>query len=186
MEIISKKTVWEGRFIRTVLIKYRGRNGDIHTWEAVERVGARGVVVIVPVTREHELVLIRQFRPALGCHVIELPAGLVETGEHCIETCRRELIEETGYTSDDLGILAEGVMSTGITSDIWKVIYACQAYKASNEIRKLFPPDRNEDIETFTVPLNSVDGFLEEASNRGEYPDLRIFGMVELFRRRSL
>jgi len=182
MEILTKETKWEGKFIKIVLITYRGRDGREHQWEAVERIGAAGVVVIVPVTKDHELILIRQFRPALNGYVIELPAGLVEPGEDFLATCRRELIEETGYDSDGLSLLAEGVMSTGITSDIWKVVMANDAYVASDDLKKQYPCDPNEDIETIVAPIDDVAPSLEAFAQRGDHVDLRIHGMVALYR----
>jgi ADP-ribose pyrophosphatase len=183
MEILSKETKWEGRFIRIVLITYRGRDGNKHVWEAVERIGSRGVVVIVPVTKDNKLILIRQFRPTLDGYVIELPARLVEPEKDFLGTCHRELIEETGYDSVELSPLAEGVMSTGITSDVWKVVLARNAYEASDDLKRRYPPDPNEDIETFLVPVMDVAAELERLAQEGNYIDLRIHGMVALYLR---
>jgi 8-oxo-dGTP pyrophosphatase MutT (NUDIX family) len=174
MEILSKTTKWEGSYIRIVLVTYRGRDGNEHTWEAVERIGVQGVVVIVPVTKTRELILIRQYRPALDGYVIELPARLVEPDEDYLDTCRRELIEETGHDSQELSLLTEGVMSTGITSDIWKVVLARNTYEAANELKERYPPDHNEDIEAIKVPLADVAAALEIYAQKGDYIDLRI------------
>jgi 8-oxo-dGTP pyrophosphatase MutT (NUDIX family) len=48
-------------------------------------------------TPEGTIPIVRQYRPAVERFTWELPAGLVETGEDAAETCRRELLEETGY-----------------------------------------------------------------------------------------
>ena len=58
----------EGKYVR--LVK-RGR------WEWVERTNCASAVVIMPVTREREVVFIEQYRHPLDAKVIELPAGLV-------------------------------------------------------------------------------------------------------------
>lgn len=58
------------------------------------------IVAIVRGTKEApapRIVLIKQFRPAVGCTVIELPAGLVDVGESVEQAAVRELREETGY-----------------------------------------------------------------------------------------
>ncbi|HEU5075140.1 MAG TPA: NUDIX hydrolase, partial [Polyangiaceae bacterium] len=47
------------------------------------------------------LVLIRQYRHGIGRVTLELPAGVIESSETPLEGARRELLEETGYTSDD-------------------------------------------------------------------------------------
>ena len=62
-----KKTLYEGKFVRFV---------DLDGWEFVERHGASGIVIIIAVTDARRLVLVEQFRPAMGKQVVELPAGL--------------------------------------------------------------------------------------------------------------
>lgn len=67
-------------------------------------------VVILPVTRQGHIVLIRQFRPAQGRITTELPAGMVEKGEDPVEAGLRELYEETGYRSGQTVVLGQGVV----------------------------------------------------------------------------
>lgn len=56
-------------------------------------------VNVIPVTRQGELVLIRQYRHGLGAVHFELPAGVADPGDRTVEeAARRELREETGYT----------------------------------------------------------------------------------------
>src|SRR5208283_2845640 len=105
MEIISKKTVWKGNFMSAVEITYRDAKGIVRTWEALERLGIAGIVVMVAVTPSGNVVLEKQFRPPLGRDVIELPAGLVEPGESMEAAAGRELIEETGWAAGKLSFL---------------------------------------------------------------------------------
>ena len=53
-----------------------------------------------------QLVLIRQYRHGISRVTLELPAGVLESSETPLEGARRELFEETGYTSDDWTTLA--------------------------------------------------------------------------------
>lgn len=184
MKVISRKTLWEGKFIKTTLITYEDRCGRQREWEAVSRVKHNDVVVIVPVTVDDELLLIEQYRPSLDKYIIELPAGLVVPGEDLISAGRRELIEETAHTSDDIVLLDEGVMSTGINTEKWRILVARNVRKVHGDVREAHPPDENEDIDIIKVPLKAVYQVLENYSGAGSEIDLRIYGLVELAKRK--
>lgn len=184
MRVIGKTTQWEGRFLRASLLKYEDREGKIREWEIIERTASDGVVIIAAITADSKLLLIRQYRPALDCHIIELPAGLMDVGESPLESCKRELIEETGYASDDVSTLSDGVISTGILAENWHAMLALDARPATAAELSAYPPDETEDIEVVALDLESSMEELSSMEQRGERVDIRIYGMVELARRR--
>jgi len=92
------------------------------TWEYVQRKRSSGVVAVAAVTPAGEVVLVEQFRPAVGKSVIELPAGLAGDAEafsgEALETAaRRELEEETGYRAAEWRFLVSGYSSAGLTDE---------------------------------------------------------------------
>ncbi len=54
-------------------------------------------VTVLAVTRANEILLVRQYRPAVEDWTLELPSGHVDKGETPDQAARRELLEETGY-----------------------------------------------------------------------------------------
>jgi ADP-ribose pyrophosphatase len=56
-------------------------------------------VAIVAALPDGRLPIVRQYRPALECFTWELPAGMVDPGEDAAACCRRELVEETGFSA---------------------------------------------------------------------------------------
>jgi 8-oxo-dGTP pyrophosphatase MutT (NUDIX family) len=63
---------------------------------------------IVPITREGEVVLVRQYRHGAGRVTLEVPGGLVDPGEDPAAAALRECLEETGYrarTAVSLGVV---------------------------------------------------------------------------------
>lgn len=77
--------------------------------ELYHAVGQQDYIAIVALTPDGRIPIVRQYRPALEQFTWELPAGLVDQGEAAIDTCRRELMEETGFPSrvvHELGVYA--------------------------------------------------------------------------------
>ncbi len=178
MEILDKKIRWQGKFMSAVEITYRDAHGKVRTWEAVERLGIGGIVVMVAVTPAKGVLLEKQFRPPLGREVVELPAGLVDPGESMEEAAKRELIEETGWAASRLEFLAEGPISTGASAEILRA-YLCTGLEHAGKAGG----DDNEIIEVIEVPIESTQEFLRDAQTKGTLVDLKVFGLVELARK---
>ncbi len=121
-------------------------------------------VSIVPISRDGNLVLIREFRYPLNSWVIGLPAGLVEPGEPLDAAVDRELREETGYAlrrdlapEAALKLLPQaGHSSTGMSDESVQTVFA-QVEKVGEAA-----PEANEFIEVFTLALDDVPRFLQQ------------------------
>jgi 8-oxo-dGTP pyrophosphatase MutT (NUDIX family) len=55
---------------------------------------------VLPVTDDGDVVMVRQWRHGSASVSLELPGGVVESGQSPLEAARRELMEETGYSAD--------------------------------------------------------------------------------------
>ena len=75
---------------------------------------------VVAFTDRDELVLVRQYRPAVERHTLELPSGHVEPKETPAESARRELAEECGFDAPRLELLGPLASDTGRNENrIW-------------------------------------------------------------------
>ncbi len=179
MTVIGKKTLWEGKFLRSVLVRYIDGSGVTQRdWEAVERVGCDGIVGIVPFTEEGEVVMIRQFRPPINGRVVELPAGLCDPGERMEDAAQRELIEETGYSAGELRLLTEGPLSSGLSSELLTVFVATGLTFVGIGRR-----DETEHIEVLKVPLDRLISELALRRKAGDYIDIKLYGLIDLAKR---
>ena len=74
-------------------------------------------ISIVALTGNDELVLVRQYRPAVEAETLELPSGHVDPGETPLAAAARELTEETGYVADSIHEMAVIRPDTGRLSN---------------------------------------------------------------------
>lgn len=93
---VDSEAVFEGRLLRVRRDTVRLPDGKTATREYIRHPGA-ALILARPDPRT--VLLERQFRYPLGRHFIELPAGKLEPGEAPLDTARRELREECGYTA---------------------------------------------------------------------------------------
>jgi ADP-ribose pyrophosphatase len=88
--------------------------GVTYQHEVVRHPGAAGVL---PITPDGDVLLVRQFRPAVRSMLTEIPAGLLDVdGEDALTCAARELFEETGYRHASIEFLG-GYYSTAGFSD---------------------------------------------------------------------
>jgi ADP-ribose pyrophosphatase len=88
--------------------------GPVQTYHAV---GQPDYIAIVGRTPDGRIPIVRQYRPALETLTWELPAGLVDRGEEPAESCRRELLEETGYPARVISPLGWAAACSGRLSN---------------------------------------------------------------------
>jgi len=103
------------------------------------------------------IILVEQFRPALGRRILELPAGRLHRGEQAQVGARRELQEETGYIAGDLRLLARFYPSVGLSR------HKVHLYYTKNPIRGDTNWDDTEEIEVKVVPVNEIPALLTDS-----------------------
>lgn len=83
-----------------------------------------GGVAIIAVDSEGKIPLVKQYRKAAEDFLLEVPAGKLEHGEKPIDSAKRELLEETGYQTDNLKELVSFYSSPGFTNEVIHIFLA--------------------------------------------------------------
>jgi ADP-ribose pyrophosphatase len=153
---------------------------DTAGWEYVTRHEVTGIVVLVAVTTEREIVLVEQHRPAVGKAVVELPAGLVgdvpgQKTETLTAAAHRELAEETGFEAREMVELGGGPVAVGVSDEE-------VTFFEARGLRRVGPGggDDTEDIAVHVVPLARLDAFLADKRAAGRAVDPKIFAGLYL------
>jgi 8-oxo-dGTP pyrophosphatase MutT (NUDIX family) len=115
------------------------------------------VAMVVPVTADGEMILVRQYKYGADEMLVEFPAGYVEKGEEPEIGAIRELEEETGYSAEKLELLAE-FSSSPTKSDGRTFIYLARDAVRNRETN----PDISEDIEILVKPIDEVEKMIEK------------------------
>ena len=115
-------------------------------------------VMMIPMFENDDLVLIKQFRPAINDYIYEFPAGLVDENESAEDAIKRELFEETGLSITNCSRIVKPSYTSVGMSDESLAIYLC---KVEGEISTEHK-EENEDIEVIIVKMDDAKKFIEE------------------------
>jgi ADP-ribose pyrophosphatase len=165
-ELLDRQYIYHGKILNLRVDKVRVPSGSETIREVVEHPGA---VVIVPLTSKNQVLLVNQYRHAVGRDMLELPAGTLEKGESPEKAGPRELKEETGCTASRWELLNRFYSSPGILTEEMHI------YLATDLVEGKLEPMEDEDLELVHV---GWDEALEKV-NSGEIVDAKsIIGLL--------
>jgi len=116
-----------------------------------------GAAAVLPITKNQEVLLIKQFRYPIRRVTIEIPAGKKdETTETGLECVTRELEEETGYQSNKFEKFMDMHSCLGYSDELIELYIAHDVYPVDNPL----PGDDDEFIEVGVYSVEEVDELL--------------------------
>lgn len=144
--VVDSQHVYRGRAIHMRVDSVVKPNGKKTTREVVEHVDC---VVILPIDSKGNVLLVRQFRHAVGKELLELPAGSIDPGETPEQAAVRELREETGYKPGKLERLGGFYAAPGYCAEYLHFFRASQFEKS--------PLTAEDTDEIEVVPVSPAD-----------------------------
>ncbi|MBW1975183.1 MAG: NUDIX hydrolase [Deltaproteobacteria bacterium] len=108
-------------------------------------------VNVIPLTDDMQVVMVKQYRHGIRDFTLELPGGVIDSGDTPEGAARRELMEETGFVAEKFELLGTVFPNPAIQTNKCYTYLACDARKEKSQ-----QLDEMEDIEVITIPLDLV------------------------------
>ena len=151
--VVASETAFEGKIwdVRRDEVDLGGDSPVAR--EYVEHTGAVGVIAL---DEEDRVLLLRQYRHAVGAMLWEAPAGLLDVqGEDPFEAAKRELWEETGYRAGRWAVLVDFFNSPGGSTEAFRCYLARDLEPAAEDDRHE-GEDEEVDLPLTWVPLDEA------------------------------
>ncbi len=152
MKVIEKSTLHRGRVFRLVREKVTLSNGTTADLDLIRHPGA---AAMVPLAQDNSLILVRQYRHAVGDFLWEIPAGTLNPKEKPLECAKRELIEEIGYSAGRWEKLGEIIPVPGYSDERIHIFLATELDPAEQKL------DPDEILNVHQIPMEKAFEMIE-------------------------
>ncbi len=152
-EILKVTPTARSRLFQVEELSLRFSNGAERVYERLATRG-NGAVMIVPITKDGHVLLIREYAAGLEDYTLTLPKGLIDPGEDAHQAADRELKEEAGFGAERLDSLkvmtsAPNYMGHSINVIIARDLYPCR-----------LEGDEPEELEVVRWPLDDLENLV--------------------------
>lgn len=147
--VVESDDIYQGRVLAIRRDQVRMPAGGTSVREIMEHPGA---VAVAALDADDRLVMIYQYRHAVGRRLWEMPAGLLDVaGEDDVVTARRELAEEVGVAAEEWSVLIDVASSPGFSDESVRVYLATGLTDVGRP--DLGADDEEADLEIHRIPL---------------------------------
>ncbi|HPO17042.1 MAG TPA: NUDIX hydrolase [Candidatus Hydrogenedentes bacterium] len=144
--------VYDGKIVRLRVGEVTLESGETAIREVVEHPGGS---CVIPFTG-HSVILVKQYRVALGKYILEAPAGKIEGDEDPAHRAACEMEEETGYRAGRIVSIGHAYSTVGFCSEKIHMFLAFDLEKTEQRL------EYDENIEVVELSLEEVRRGLAE------------------------
>jgi len=157
---LATRRVYPGRVVQLDIDTVRFPDGSTGDMEMFRHPGASAVVPVLSGTDDPDpqILLIRQYRYAAGGVIWEVPAGRLDPGEKPLDCARRELLEETGATAEQIDPLTMIYTTPGFCDEKIHLFVATGLTVNESASRR----EADEFMEMVTLPLSQAVGLIRD------------------------
>jgi 8-oxo-dGDP phosphatase len=147
---VSTSDIYSGRILALRVDDVAMPGGTTAKREVVEHLPA---VSIAALDEDGNVMLIHQYRHAIGYRIWELPAGLVDRlDEDPLDAAKRELVEEVGLAAEHWSVLVDAACSPGFTDEVVRLYLAT----GLSDVDRKVLGDEEADLVSRWVPLDEA------------------------------
>ncbi len=154
-QILSNNVVAKSRLFTVESLDLKFSNNEQRQYERI-RGGGRGAVMIVPLTADNELLLVREYCAGTNDYQLGFPKGLIDPGETPEQAANRELKEEVGFGAEQLEPLKKVSMAPSYFNATMHILFAQQLYPQTLE------GDEPEPLVLVKWPLTQWQSLLQQ------------------------
>jgi len=148
---LSSELIYDGQVVKLRVDTVQTPDGRKTTREIIEHIDC---VAIIAIDDDDNILLVNQFRKAVGKELLEIPAGGIDPGENPEDAVHREMQEETGFLPQKLVKLSGFYSAPGYCSEY---LYL---YLATDLVPSQLYAEDTEGISLVRVPTSQIRALL--------------------------
>ncbi|XP_041637039.1 ADP-sugar pyrophosphatase [Cheilinus undulatus] len=193
--VVKEEIIAGGKWIQLEKTTYVDPAGNVRMWETAKRTTRRtntdadgvGIIALLKRTLHKDcVVMVKQFRPPMGCYTLEFPAGLIDEGETAEVAALRELKEETGYKGEVVGVTPVTCLDPGLSNCTTQIVLVNINGDEGENINPTQQLGDGEFVEVVLLPLEEFQQKIDDLLKKENIVvDAKVYifamGMVQAF-----
>uniref|UniRef100_A0A8C7DEG7 Nudix (nucleoside diphosphate linked moiety X)-type motif 5 n=1 Tax=Oncorhynchus kisutch TaxID=8019 RepID=A0A8C7DEG7_ONCKI len=157
--VVKEEVIASGKWLKLEKTTYVDPVGNTRYGTAQSSISV-GIIALLKRTLHKDcVVMVKQFRPPIGCCTLEFPAGLIDEGECAEIAALRELKEETGYKGEVVGVTPVTCLDPGLSNCTTQIV---MVNINGDDLENTNPTQQLEFVEVLLLPLDEFQREIDD------------------------